>query len=317
MKRVWLHRLGMLIAVLGGLGFLVYALSSVRISDLKPYLSVQTLLALVAAAVFYAGTVPLSAWSWQRLLCGLGSKQPLIELTRILLVTQIGKYLPGNIGQHIGRIGMSLGRGIPAAPLTASIAYEVLLLMLAGVMTGLAAGLMSSIGTSVLLQNHGSALGIAIAVGIVGLLTVPALGWALPRMFRRFVPVSAGMSLRLPLAAALQAFAAYILAYVAIGVGIGVLSVALFPQAQQDFALLTAAFAVAWVAGFVTPGAPAGIGVREGVLTLLLAGSIGALGATALILALRLATILGDILCLVTGLVIGSGSGRGAPAVDQ
>jgi uncharacterized membrane protein YbhN (UPF0104 family) len=58
------------------------------------------------------------------------------------------------------------------------------------------------------------------------------------------------------------------------------------------------------VIGFVTPGAPAGLGVREAVLLLLLAHGMGAANASLLILTLRIATTLGDMLCFVIGLAM-------------
>lgn len=67
-----------------------------------------------------------------------------------------------------------------------------------------------------------------------------------------------------------------------------------------DLALAGIAFLIAWLAGFVVPAAPGGIGVRESVLVLLLSGT-GAGGAVALALGLgmRCVNTLGDIACLV------------------
>jgi hypothetical protein len=55
------------------------------------------------------------------------------------------------------------------------------------------------------------------------------------------------------------------------------------------------ALALAWVAGFVAPGASAGIGVREAVLILALDRALGAEASAAVALALRLVTTAGDI----------------------
>jgi glycosyltransferase 2 family protein len=301
----WLHRIGMLCAVVGGLAFLAYALSSLRVADLIPYLTWRTLLALLAAALLYACTVPMSAWAWQRLLASVGESRSLRELNEILLTTQIGKYLPGNIGQHVGRIALALSRGIPSPALFVSIAYETLLLMLAGVLTALVMALLSPKGTAALI-GHGDALGVATAIALAGLLLVPLLGRLLPAVIRRFLPKAgyANLDLRLGILPTLSAFFGYVMAYLLIGAGIGVLSASLSPALTQDFALLTAAFAIAWVVGFVTPGAPAGIGVREAVLTLILGGPLGAASAAVLIIALRVATTLGDILCLIAGLLL-------------
>jgi hypothetical protein len=63
--------------------------------------------------------------------------------------------------------------------------------------------------------------------------------------------------------------------------------------------LAIGAFALSWVAGFLVPGAPAGLGVREGVLIALLSPSVD--GALPIVLGFRLATTLGDFLSLGLG----------------
>lgn len=57
---------------------------------------------------------------------------------------------------------------------------------------------------------------------------------------------------------------------------------------------MTAAYIIAWVLGFVVPGAPGGIGVRELALTLLLTPLTGAQLVAALSVLHRLITVLGD-----------------------
>ena len=54
------------------------------------------------------------------------------------------------------------------------------------------------------------------------------------------------------------------------------------------------ALALAWAAGFVTPGAAAGVGVREAVLMVALDGSLGPEASAVVALAFRLITTAGD-----------------------
>ena len=55
-------------------------------------------------------------------------------------------------------------------------------------------------------------------------------------------------------------------------------------------------FGTAWTLGFLTPGAPAGLGVREAVLVALLTPSAGEPAALTAALAFRAATLGGDLL---------------------
>lgn len=66
--------------------------------------------------------------------------------------------------------------------------------------------------------------------------------------------------------------------------------------------------ALAWVLGYVTPGAPAGIGLREAVLVLGLAPVLGEPGALALALAYRLLTLVADAVLALAGFAMLRGS---------
>lgn len=59
--------------------------------------------------------------------------------------------------------------------------------------------------------------------------------------------------------------------------------------------------ALAWVLGYVTPGAPAGIGLREGALVLGFAPVLGEPAALALALAYRLLTLVADAVLALAG----------------
>jgi uncharacterized membrane protein YbhN (UPF0104 family) len=84
---------------------------------------------------------------------------------------------------------------------------------------------------------------------------------------------------------------------------------ALSPAAVEphDWMPIVAACSAAWIAGFVIPGAPGGLGIRETVLVLLLSPRFG--GETALIAALlyRGVTLAGDALAAVVGLLMANG----------
>ena len=73
-------------------------------------------------------------------------------------------------------------------------------------------------------------------------------------------------------------------------------------------ALIISGYVIAWVLGFVVPGAPGGIGVRELVITLLLSGVMGEGLVVTLSITHRLITIIGDFLAYVLRFALVSGS---------
>jgi uncharacterized membrane protein YbhN (UPF0104 family) len=60
--------------------------------------------------------------------------------------------------------------------------------------------------------------------------------------------------------------------------------------------IASGAYVVAWLAGLVTPGAPAGVGVREMVLIFLLGHAIPETELLPAVVVSRLVTVAGDVL---------------------
>ena len=58
---------------------------------------------------------------------------------------------------------------------------------------------------------------------------------------------------------------------------------------------LVVIFSIAWMAGFIVPGAPGGIGVREAVIIFFITPIIGEAQSIAVAIALRFITLLGDV----------------------
>ena len=80
----------------------------------------------------------------------------------------------------------------------------------------------------------------------------------------------------------------------------------IFDEEIRSFTIIAGMFAAAWLAGFLAPGAPAGLGIREVLLVQVLSLAYPdptALGATMI---LRVVTTLGD----ATAFVIGHAMGR-------
>jgi hypothetical protein len=227
----------------------------------------------------------------------------------IMGITQMGKYLPGNIGQHLGRVAMSLDAGLPKAPLAASLVIEILLAIAAAAATAIAALALSPAGLAAIGAGQRHVLAVA-ALLVVGALI---LGSLFVRVLPRWLRKSQVIPGALPGAATLTgAFALYVLTLLLSGAALYAIARTAAPAIDDGVAFATGTFALAWVAGFVAPGAPAGLGVREGVMALLLAPAHGDAAALEIIVALRIATTAGDLLAFLAGLVL-QGGRRGVP----
>jgi hypothetical protein len=302
-----LRRAGWAIGTFATLASVAYILHSWRGQDLSTFASWRAGTAVAICTAFYLVGVIATAWAWKRLLSDLDVRKPWRVLASILAVTQVGKYLPGNVAQHVGRASLAFDRGIAPIAFGVTLACEMLLLMLASVLVGVSALLVSGRSLAVLPGGRGESLVLVVALvalAIAGLVLASRLA---PRLVTRFAPTLAGRlaGARMPSLPALgAAFSIYSLVYLVFGAGIVLMARRLLPDVPQDAWLLVAAFALAWIIGFVTPGAPAGLGMREGVMLLMLGTHYPPAASGAIVVGLRLATTLGDILLFPLGLLL-------------
>jgi hypothetical protein len=103
--------------------------------------------------------------------------------------------------------------------------------------------------------------------------------------------------------------------YLAFFLGAGGVLVALAAgvslETLRDPWAIAGLYPAAWIAGTVAIGAPAGLGVREAILTLGLTPQVGALTAAVLALSLRVLTLVADLLTAGLGLWVRSRAAAG------
>ncbi|MFZ0872216.1 MAG: hypothetical protein WAM90_16010 [Rhodanobacter sp.] len=302
--RRWVRRLGLLLGLGATTAFVLYTVGVLRTQDLSAYVSVSAVTGIGIAAIGYSLIVPMSALAWRRLLADFGVAKTWSELSVIMGVTQLAKYIPGNVGQHVGRAAMSIGRGIPMRPYSISVVSEAILAVIAATVVGIAGCGLSGMSSDVL-RHHGAIVVPAIIIlACISALVVILARHTLLRLLhgdtRRHH--RNGERISLPRGGVLVfALGIYILNYLVFGAGITAMVMLLLPNQQIQWPLLTGSFALAWVVGFFAPGAPAGFGVREGIMLGLLQFTYTRPDALLIIIALRLATTIGDILCFLAG----------------
>jgi uncharacterized membrane protein YbhN (UPF0104 family) len=224
------------------------------------------------------------------------ARPPFRRYVSIHATTQFAKYLPGNVGHFVGRHVLARREGSGDAQLLAGTFFESCLLIAAAVVwagPAIAAHLPASWHglptTSALHLMFTSAL-------LAGLAAIAAIMRKVPALSRR-APVARPWDLAIAWVLYLMFFA-----------GMGFCLQASLPDdgATLRFTTVTAAAAAAWVAGFVAFGAPAGVGVRETVLVLLLREHMPEADALVGALTFRIATVSGDALLLLAGYTMGT-----------
>lgn len=229
---------------------------------------------LTASCLVLAGGYVASGWIWGRMVRDLGGPGLSAgRAVRIYMVANLGRYVPGKLWQIAGLALLARREGVP--PAVATVAAVV------GQAVGLAAATL--IGALSVLRSDAGASGVLTwsvlggAAIVVSALTIPALFRPLMRLWLRMVaphspddaPVGTLEGLRWLTLYTLN-WAAYALAFWLLVRGLSL---------EGELFVVGPAFAAAYVFGYAALFAPAGLGVREASLIVLLAPTLGPAGA--------------------------------------
>jgi hypothetical protein len=267
----YMHWFGSAIAVIGI--FFV----AIRLRDYSDQIDFKDLgweiwWAVGGCAVAYCLANNLMALAWWNLLVQFGAVTPRRWAIRTYGISQLAKYVPGNIFHLAGRQAMGMAAGVPGWALAKSTFWELGFLAIAGSLFG--ALVLPLLVTWLPLELGAAAFVLTLAV-VAGALAI------------YFGP------------AALRAFALYVSFVTMSGVLFVCLIETIFPSAvtsASGWIVLCSAYVVAWLIGLVTPGAPAGVGVRELILVFLLQGLVGESELLLTVVLGRVVTVTGDFL---------------------
>jgi glycosyltransferase 2 family protein len=224
----------------------------------------------VAGALVLAALAQLAALaSYRSVTADLGSPLPLRPAGEVYYVSQLGKYLPGTVWGMVVLVSLGVRHGVPRRT---SMAAGVVNLVVCLVSAGAVAAVLLTLGAlhTVL---HFWYLALLLPVLVLALhprVVVGVLDRALRKVGRGPVPqhMSYPGTVR---AAGWQA-----LCWLLYGLHAWVLALGLGADATpRTLALAVGAFALAYGVGPLFVLAPAGAGVRETVLVLLLGGALG------------------------------------------
>jgi hypothetical protein len=248
-------------------------------------------LLVLLPVIAVVGTIP---WASLR---HLGYRFSYPKATGVYFFTQIFKYLPGGIWAFPGRVAVYQLLGVGSAQSVISVFRETAAMFLGAAAIGLL-GLFQGFSLSGNLRWAVGA-GIVVCAGVILLIQMPWV-W---QVFSRFklLPTSS-------LAAYSNAESGHrnitwlpwtligsVIFWFLFGLPFRQMAIAVYPQiAGLSWLEASSIFALAWCAGFVVVFVPAGFGIRESALTLLLANVMPVGAALSLALLSRVTWILAE-----------------------
>ena len=245
-------------ALAGSIVFIGERLWRLDWSTLQPHVSWGLAGAMIGAPLLFAAADRALARSWTAVV-DPEHAQPPRDMARIYARGVLMKYLPGSIFQYVSRQVEGAKTGIEHKLLARSVVVEVGLHLVASM----------SVAAACLTFERAPVVAVVAAAIVVG----------------------ASLAARRPL---LTALAFQILAFGAFALAAALIGAAVLPTGAS-LAHFAALFLLAWLAGFVVPVAPGGIGVREAALLALAGAGLPAAGLMAATLALRASSIAGDL----------------------
>jgi uncharacterized membrane protein YbhN (UPF0104 family) len=279
-----------------GCGVLLFVL--VVVATVRNWMQVRATLSLIephelvlAESLVLAG-LGLSVLTWRRCLDELGSWVRLEAASRIYLLGQLGKYVPGSVWALALQTELAKGAGVPR---TRGVAASVVAIGV-NVAIGLALG-----AALVLTRSDGG-------VWQSGSLLIVATGCAIalsPRVLTGSVNACLRLIRRPPLSQEVtwrgisSATGWSLASWISYGLSVWVIAVAVGAPAGTALAVCVTGVPLAMTAGFLAVIAPSGIGVREAVLVWSLAPVLERSDALAVALVARLLFTIGDLLAAV------------------
>ncbi|WP_299442906.1 lysylphosphatidylglycerol synthase domain-containing protein [uncultured Phycicoccus sp.] len=229
---------------------------------------------------------------WRVLLTDLGTRLPMAPAASIFFVGQLGKYVPGSVWTVFAQAEMGAALRVPRRRMAVTGLLSIGLAILCGSLIGVVAlpRLLARDASAV----TGWLVGAALVLGAV-------LLW--PPLLNRCVALGLRVLRREPLEHALGGRAIlvtcawFVGAWVSAGLGVAVLVRDLQPDASATDLVVVAVcgFALASAVGQLSVLVPAGVGVRDGVLALLLVTFMPLSAATAVVVVARFLTVVGDL----------------------
>jgi uncharacterized membrane protein YbhN (UPF0104 family) len=235
---------------------------------------------LLALALCLAATV-LSFLIWRGTLAVLGSPRPATRVARMFFVAQLGKYLPGSVWPIVAQMRMGREIGLPRQ----RVGLAFLLTLGLSVLWGLVVGLLA---VRALLSAEGPAVGLTVLV-LVPLVLVLLVPRVLNALLARALRLLRRPGLDAPLARrdVVRGSLWTLVFWLVYGSHVWVLCLGLGADPWESLPVAIGGFAVAFSLGPLLVVLPAGAGVREAVLVVLLRTVMPAPDAAAVALTSR------------------------------
>ena len=253
-------------------------------------INISIVITIFICAIIYGFSEFLLSFAWRRLLIWCGHKKISIKKCNTIYgKSQIAKYIPGNVFHMVSRHVLGNQAGIKHIVLVGASIYAILGLIITSILIGFGGMIIFNLTNSFFSLNQSMliiflAVLFSIFINVIAPSLMRSRGVKLP--YHNLTNSVGYMSL---------VYLSYFIFFITAGLLLVFIVKAFIHINFFDASKIMVIFSIAWLTGFVVPGAPGGIGVRETVIIFFIAPIIGEAQGVTVAIALRFVTLLGDI----------------------
>lgn len=231
-----------------------------------------------------------------------GTNIPMKDALPVYTKSNLMKYVPGNIFQYVGRNQLAADLKISHVDVACATVLDIVcsmvtpLLLIVVLMGKNMLELIRTYSTNFLLV-----LGAGIAVLVLLFLL---LRWKFREPLQRYFEKYRKLLNRKILIRVLGVFLLYVAQYIISTAMYAVPAVFLFDVPAEKLGLFLGTYLFSWIIGFITPGAPGGIGIREAVMMLMCGSFLDTNTIMLYAVTMRLISTFGDIAAFLVGLLL-------------
>lgn len=283
------------ILMLAAIAFLVKKFIDMDIS-IEQMSSPNVITAIAIGFAVQTGIVIVNTFPWLMFTQALsGTKIPFRQAVPIFTRSNLYKYVPGNVFQYIGRNQLATERHISHVDVACATILDIFFCVFA---TGIVSVLLLGSAIIDLLAKYGQRF---LLIGGLVLVIISVMAIIISIKFRkqfreyltRYSKAFDKQNFPKLLSGALYYF---LQNAVSAAMYFSVLNLVFDRTVESgELLTLTGAFMFAWIIGFITPGAPGGIGIRESVM-MFICGSKFEDQILLFVLIMRISSIIADIL---------------------
>ncbi len=277
------------------IGFVIWVIAKMDFSFWQTINKQQSLVIVIICSIFYAFNFPLLALGWSLLLSGFSSQAKHIQfplLNWVYAKSNLMKYMPGNFFEFVGRNIFLSKLGVLHKHIALASLVETVITILIPLLFGLVAtrDILMLLQKKFQLTENTQIAMVTIAI-LIAIVVFALLRTRIDlNAFTSTIKTSFSTILKVALLQGIF-FINLSLTFLCIYVHVFNMQLGL-----ADYFVILGSVSIAWTLGFVTLGAPGGIGVKEIGLISLLATQYGMEATLVASILHRIISVAGDVL---------------------